>query len=175
VRIAAAALLLLTGFSAPGCGNTEVVPEAVHIGRDEPGDRFTFSGTVFDMDGRPLPSVAVVAYHADSAGRYNPPGAPTRVPRLRGVCETNDEGRFGFVTIRPGGYPNSDEPAHIHLIVAAPAHHVRHLEIWFEDDPRVGEAERRRAAENPSTLIVAPKRDSERAWSVGCEIRLDGN
>ena len=37
------------------------------------------------------------AYHTDRSGLYNPPDSATRVPRLRGVAVTDEEGRFGFV------------------------------------------------------------------------------
>src|SRR5262245_38948174 len=50
---------------------------------DEPGVKVAFWGRVLDYQGRPLAKAAVVAYQADRAGLYNPPGSPTRVPRIR--------------------------------------------------------------------------------------------
>jgi protocatechuate 3,4-dioxygenase beta subunit len=67
----------------------------------------------------------VEIWQANAAGRYrhqadNHP-APLD-PNFTGVgrCITDDEGRYGFVTIKPGAYPwrndhNAWRPAHIHF------------------------------------------------------------
>jgi protocatechuate 3,4-dioxygenase beta subunit len=141
----------------------------------EPGDRLEFSGRVLDYAGRPLSGAAVVAYGADQKGLYNPPGSDTRVPRLRGVAVTDTNGWYGFSTIRPGAYPNRSEPAHLHLSVTAPAHHVRYLEYWFEGDPLITPSLRERASRNPSTVIVRLERSESGMWSFRHDIRLEGN
>jgi protocatechuate 3,4-dioxygenase beta subunit len=106
---------------------------------------------------------------------YNPDGSTTRVPRLRGVAVTDEEGRFGFVTIRPAPYPEGREPAHIHMSVTAPAHHVRHVEYWFRGDPLITDSHRDRAAGSESLFIVDIVRDDKGTWTFNHDIRLEGN
>ncbi len=177
VLAGAAALLLFQSASRTDSAATGEPPaEWVTIPQPgEPGEALRFWGRVLDMDGRPLSKAAVVAYHTDSTGLYNPRGGGTRVPRLRGVAVTDAEGRFGFVTIRPAAYPDRTQPAHIHLSVTAPAHHVRYLEYWFEGDPLITPGLRAQASRNPSTVIVDLQRDSGGGASFSHEIRLEGN
>lgn len=144
-------------------------------GADEQGEKLRFWGRVLDYEGRPLAKASVIAYHTDRSGLYNPPASTTRVPRLRGVAVTDAEGRFGFVTIRPAPYPGGTAPAHIHVAVTAPAHHVRHLEYWFQGDPLITASHRQRAAGDSSTVIVDLVRAADGAWTFGQDIRLEGN
>jgi len=97
------------------------LPAVIIAGTEEPGTRIEFTTQVLDYDGRPLSRAAVVAYHADSTGLYNPPASATRIPRIRTVAVTGDDGRVRFSTVRPDAYPDRSEPAHIHLVVTAPA------------------------------------------------------
>src|SRR5262245_53320926 len=41
-------------------------------GPDEPGERLVFSGRILDEQGQPLAQAAVMAYHTDRQGLYNP-------------------------------------------------------------------------------------------------------
>jgi protocatechuate 3,4-dioxygenase beta subunit len=144
-------------------------------GPDEPGERLLFAGRVLDYGGRPLAKAAVVVHHADHRGLYNPPGSPTRVPRLRGVAVTDEEGGFRFSTVRPAPYPNGTQPAHIHVEICAPAHRVRTLEYWFDGDPLITPEMRRHADRGGGAVIVDVERDSTGAWTFHDDIRLEGN
>src|SRR6188508_2154675 len=120
-------------LASPGQTDTLTDPPAHMVslcGSDEPGEKLEFWGRVLDYRGRPLSKAAVVAYHTDRTGLYNLPSAGTRVPRLRGVCVTDEAGRFGFTSIRPAAYPNGNDPAHIHMVITAPAHQMRYVEYW---------------------------------------------
>jgi protocatechuate 3,4-dioxygenase beta subunit/uncharacterized protein (DUF433 family) len=143
------------------------------VGPQEPGDRLTFSGRVLDYQGQPLAKAAVVVYHADRDGLYNPKDANTRVPRLRGVAVTDADGRFRVATVRPGAYPDRSEPAHLHVGVMAPAHHPLDLAYWFEGDPLITEPVRRKAAKDPRTVIVKLTRQPDGAWAFRHDIRLE--
>jgi len=143
--------------------------------REEVGERLTFTGRVLDYQGRPLAGAAVLVYHADASGRYNPPAAGTRIPRLRGVAVTNAEGQFRFWTIRPGAYPDGSEPAHIHLEVAAPAHRHRYLTYWFEGDPLITSPGRPRRIPDAETVIVRLEKRDDGAWTFHRDIQLEGN
>ncbi len=162
--------------SSPGASGIGPPSQLVALcDADEKGERLRFWGRVLDDQGRPLAKASVSAYHTDRSGLYNPRDSATRVPRLRGVAVTDSEGRFGFVTIRPGPYPGGTGPAHIHVTVTAPAHHVRHLEYWFRGDPLITASHRQRAADNPSTVIVELARDADGAWTFSQDIRLEAN
>jgi protocatechuate 3,4-dioxygenase beta subunit len=151
-------------------------PELVVLAPDdEPGERIAFTGVVLDHAGYPLARAAVVAYQTDRTGIYNSPDARSRVPRLRAVAVTDEAGRFGFSTIRPGPYPGASNPAHIHLEVCAPAHHVCYLEYWFDDDPLVTE-ERRAVASREEDIEVVTLLDTTAGLpSFHHEIRLAGD
>jgi protocatechuate 3,4-dioxygenase beta subunit len=139
---------------------------------DEPGRRLEFSGRVIGYDGRPLSKAAVIAYNTDVNGLYNRPNADNRIPRIRGVCVTDENGVFRFRTVWPGSYPESTEPAHIHLQAAAPAHHSKYADVWFEGDPNITPEKRRQFR---GVNIVSPKPAGENVWTFEVDIRLDGN
>ena len=141
----------------------------------EPGTKLFFGGRVLDYGGRPLAEAAVVAYQTDAKGHYNPPRSESRVPRIRAVAVTVEDGSFRFETIRPGAYPDGGVPAHIHLIVTAPAHHPRYLEFWFEDDPLVTSARRREMAGNDGFVVVLPRVGSDGVAAFEHDIQLQGN
>jgi protocatechuate 3,4-dioxygenase beta subunit len=46
-------------------------------------------------------------------------------------------GGWSFETVKPGSYPGSNVPAHIHFEVSAPGRSHRIFEIVFEGDPFV--------------------------------------
>lgn len=122
-----------------------------------------------------LPKVAVVAYNADRRGYYNPPNSRTRVPRIRGVAVTDDHGQCMFSTVRPGSYPDSTEPAHIHLSVTAPAHHTRYVTYWFADDPFITAQRRARASRSDEIVIVTLNPGANAIMGFMHDVRLEGN
>ena len=74
------------------------------------GERIIVSGRILDDDGRPIPSTLVEIWQANAAGRYrhevDQHPAPLD-PNFSGAgrCLTDAEGRYRFVTIKPGSYP----------------------------------------------------------------------
>ncbi len=93
---------------------------------DEPqGQRIIVHGRVVGDDGRPVRNTLVEVWQANAGGRYahsedNHP-APLD-PNFKGAGRalTDDQGRYRFVTIKPGAYPwrnhaNAWRPAHIHF------------------------------------------------------------
>ena len=156
-------------------GDANHQPPAVTIVEpDEPGRRLEFQGRVLDYGNRPLSKAAVILYNTGANGLYNPPNSPSRVPRIRGVAITDENGRFRFITVWPGAYPNNSEPAHLHLIVTAPAHHPLHRGYWFDGDPLVT-AERRAAVRNDSEIRIVAPREVEGMWTFEDDVKLQGN
>ena len=59
--------------------------------------------------------------------------------RLFGYLKTDSRGGFEFETIQPRGYPGSDFPGHIHIMVWKNGEPITGMpnEFQFEDDPRL--------------------------------------
>ncbi len=116
-----------------------------HAG-DPIGERIVVSGRVLDANGRPVVNTLVEVWQANAAGRYphkrDQHNAPTD-PNFTGAgrTQTDSEGRYRFVTIRPGEYPwrnhyNAWRPAHIHFSLFGPAFSTRLVtQMYFPGDP----------------------------------------
>lgn len=109
----------------------------------EPGEPLRLTGIVRDADRHPRSGVIVYAYQTDHAGIYPPldtPGgaAARRHGRLRAWSAADADGRYTFLTIRPGGYPDADLPQHIHLHVVERGCATYYIDdVLFTDDPRL--------------------------------------
>lgn len=110
------------------------------------GQRIIVHGRVLDADGRPIPDTLIEVWQANAGGRYrhavdNWP-APLD-PNFSGVGRvlTDAEGRYRFLTIKPGAYPwknhaNAWRPAHIHFSLFGRAFTQRLVtQMYFPDDP----------------------------------------
>jgi protocatechuate 3,4-dioxygenase beta subunit len=113
---------------------------------DEPGTRLIINGTVYESDGKtPMPGFVLYLYQTDSSGVYNRVDGSWQRPRLRGWAKTDSAGRYEIRTIRPGNYPGSSEPAHIHLVVQVSGRNPEwHDSFLFEDDRFLDNEERAR-------------------------------
>jgi protocatechuate 3,4-dioxygenase beta subunit len=112
------------------------------------GQRILVSGRVLDEDGSPLPNMLVEIWQANAAGRYRHPvdahAAPLD-PNFSGAGRTitDEEGRYVFLTIKPGAYPwhnhpNAWRPAHIHFSLFGSAFVSRlTTQMYFPDDPLI--------------------------------------
>jgi len=112
------------------------------------GQRIVVSGRVLDEDGRPVRDTLIEIWQANAAGRYvhkrDQHNAPLD-PNFSGCGHTltDSEGRYRFVTIRPGEYPwgnhhNAWRPAHIHFSLFGPAFATRLVtQMFFPGDPLI--------------------------------------
>ncbi len=112
------------------------------------GQRIIIAGRVLDEQGRAVPDTVMEIWQANAAGRYihakdqwDAPHDPNFTGAGRVV--TDAEGRYRFVTVRPGAYPwgnhrNAWRPAHIHLSLLGPAFATRLVtQLYFPDDPLI--------------------------------------
>ena len=118
---------------------------AQHKGEPQ-GERIIVHGRVRESSGRAVPDTLVEVWQCNAAGRYRHAGdqhpAPLD-PNFTGVgrCLTDAEGRFRFVTIKPGAYPwrnhpNAWRPAHIHFSLFGRAFTQRLVtQLYFPGDP----------------------------------------
>jgi protocatechuate 3,4-dioxygenase, beta subunit len=110
------------------------------------GERIVVTGRVLDEDGRPVRDTLVEIWQANAAGRYvhtaDRHDAPLDPNFLgAGRCATDAEGRYRFLTLKPGAYPwgnhaNAWRPAHIHLSLFGPSIATRLVtQMYFPGDP----------------------------------------
>jgi protocatechuate 3,4-dioxygenase beta subunit len=121
----------------------------------EPGERLEVNGIVYAADGRtPVAGASLYVYQTDARGYYRPDDAMgNRNPRLMALLRTDGQGRYSYRTIRPGSYPGTRVPKHIHYEVTADGHGTRILEIVFEDDPFVS-PQIRTEADRPGSIYA---------------------
>ena len=110
------------------------------------GQRILVSGRVIGEGGHPVPEALIEIWQANAAGRYahtvDQWAAPLD-PNFSGAGRTltDAEGRYSFVTIRPGAYPwrnhhNAWRPAHIHFSLFGQAFLTRLVtQMYFPGDP----------------------------------------
>ncbi len=140
----------LSEITGPVYGHSDVRPEEAdltvgHAG--EPlGERIIVTGRVLDEAGRPVPNSLIEIWQCNAAGRYrhvvDQHDAPID-PNFTGAgrCVTDADGRYRFVTIKPGAYPwrnhpNAWRPAHIHFSLFGPSFLTRLVtQMYFPGDP----------------------------------------
>ena len=140
----------LTDLAAPlfGClpiGETDNDLTRQHAG--EPlGERIVVAGRVVDEDGRPVVNTLVELWQCNAAGRYvharDDHPAPLD-PNFTGAGRTmtDADGKYRFVTIKPGAYPwrnhaNAWRPAHIHFSLFGTSFLSRLVtQMYFPNDP----------------------------------------
>ena len=131
------------GYLPIGDGDSDLTRQ--HAG--EPiGERIVLAGRVLDEDGRAVPNTLVEVWQANAAGRYfhavDDHPAPLD-PNFTGAGRvmTDAEGRYRFVTIKPGAYPwpnhpNAWRPNHIHFSLFGRAFAERLVtQMYFPGDP----------------------------------------
>ena len=140
----------LSEITGPSFRKDLIAPNASDLtrqGRGQPlGQRIIVSGKVLDEDGCPIRDSLIEIWQANAAGRYlhkwDQHHAPLD-PNFVGVGQTftDEQGRYRFVTIRPGAYPwknhmNAWRPQHIHFSLFGPAFATRLVtQMYFPGDP----------------------------------------
>ena len=140
----------LADSSGPAFGEsgvTEFDADLTHQFDGEPlGERIVVTGRVTDPAGQPVRNTLIEIWQANAAGRYahqvDQHPAPLD-PNFAGAgrCLTDGDGRYRFVTVKPGAYPwgnheNAWRPAHIHLSLFGRAFSERLVtQMYFPGDP----------------------------------------
>jgi protocatechuate 3,4-dioxygenase beta subunit len=142
------ALVLLIPSTQPLHEAPADAPSTGHLAPPtEPGDPLTVTGVVVGADGSAIGGASIYVYQTDREGYYGvKPASDNRNPRLKLFLRSRADGSWSFDTIRPGSYPGSRVPGHIHFEVAAPGFPPRIFEIVFEGDPFITSDMRRNPA-----------------------------
>ncbi|MDZ4366933.1 MAG: protocatechuate 3,4-dioxygenase subunit beta [Afipia sp.] len=110
------------------------------------GERIIVHGHVRDEDGRGVPNTLLEVWQANACGRYihvvDQHPAPLD-PNFTGAgrAQTDSNGYYRFITIKPGAYPwgnhpNAWRPAHIHFSVFGHSFISRIVtQMYFPGDP----------------------------------------
>jgi protocatechuate 3,4-dioxygenase beta subunit len=137
-------------IAGPAFGRIPVRPEDADLTRrhkGEPlGERIILTGRVLDLDGEPVRDTLVEVWQANAAGRYVDPADDHEAPldpnfTGAGRCRTDSDGRYRFVTIKPGAYPlqnlgNAWRAAHVHFSLFGPKLASRLVtQMYFPGDP----------------------------------------
>lgn len=102
----------------------------------EAGRAFAVRLLLQDADGAPLPATLLELWQTDALGLYSHDGGGDDRARLWGCVVTDAEGRCELHSVRPGGYPATMIPAHVHVRVHGHGR-IPWPELLFADDPRL--------------------------------------
>jgi protocatechuate 3,4-dioxygenase alpha subunit len=132
----------------------------VLVSEETQGERIRLEGRVLDGAGVAIPDALIEIWQANAAGRYDHPDDNRSDKPLDpafhgfGRCPTDKDGRFRFLTIKPGAVPgtgNSLQAPHINVAVFARGL-LKQLwtRIYFEGEPL--------NADDPVLALVDAKR-----------------
>ena len=140
----------LSELTGPLYGHSPIGETDNDLTRQHPGEplgeRIIVAGRVVDEDGHPIRRTLVEIWQCNAAGRYyhqrDQHPAPLD-PNFTGAGRaiTDKEGRYRFVTIKPGAYPwrnhsNAWRPAHIHFSLFGTCFITRLVtQMYFPNDP----------------------------------------
>jgi protocatechuate 3,4-dioxygenase alpha subunit len=145
-------------------------PEWSDLTRDNPaGERIVVEGRVLDGDRAPVPDAMIELWQANAAGRYNHPDDrqddKKPDPNFRGFgrCATDADGRFRFVTIKPGPVPgrgNALQAPHLNLAVFGRGMLKQlYTRVYFADAPQNASDPLLIAIDDPAVrqTLIAPR------------------
>lgn len=115
-----------------------------------PGAPLFVDCRIRDGSGRPLAGVRVDVWQASPDGMYENQDEAQAEMNLRGVFETDAEGRFSFRSVKPAGYPvpthgptgemlraqqrHPFRPAHLHVLAYKPGFRTLITQVFVDDD-----------------------------------------
>jgi protocatechuate 3,4-dioxygenase alpha subunit len=128
---------------------------------DATGERIRVQGRVFDADEKPIPDCMIEIWQADAQGRYANPADKRSLPNTKftgfGRCGADENGGYGFDTIKPGSVPGPNGKAQApHIMLAIFARGMlrqSYTRIYFADEAA-------NAGDPILALVPADRRDT---------------
>jgi catechol 1,2-dioxygenase len=118
-----------------------------------PGAALLADCRVIDPQGVPLAGVEVDVWQASPVGFYENQDETQADMNLRGKFMTDADGRFGFRSVKPAGYPvptngpvgdmlraqnrHPYRPAHLHVLAFKPGYKTLITQVFVDDDERL--------------------------------------
>jgi catechol 1,2-dioxygenase len=118
-----------------------------------PGDPLFVTARVVDRQGRPVAGAEVDVWHASAEGYYENQDPAQADMNLRGKFTTDADGRIGFRSVKPAGYPipvdgpagallraqrrHNLRPAHIHFLIFKAGYKTQFSQVYSSDDPHL--------------------------------------
>ena len=116
-----------------------------------PGAPLVFRGLVLDQNKTPVQGAEIDVWHSSTVGLYENQDPSQPEMNLRGIFVTDAQGRFGFSSVKPAGYPVPNDgpageflkaqkrhnmrPAHLHFMVYKPGFKTIASQVYVQDDP----------------------------------------
>ncbi|MCU0757235.1 MAG: hypothetical protein MUE46_19320 [Xanthomonadales bacterium] len=176
----------LVGLPCEGCeaafeGRPVEVPSVLVLrSATTVGEPLRVEGRVLDAAGQPRPGMLIYLHQTDGTGVYPAPVAADGLSRharrhgqLRGWVQSDAEGRYRLITVRPGSYPQTDLPQHIHMQLIEPGCATYLIDdLLFRDDPKLTVSQERQLARGTGgNGVVLPQR-TDTGWRVTRDIVL---
>jgi len=133
---------------APRCANGDSI-----VRSPTPGARLVFKGFVRDSGGNAIAGAEVDVWHSSPVGLYENQDPSQAEMNLRGRFVTDAGGSFGFVSVKPAGYPVPTEgptgallraqnrhnfrPAHLHFLIYKPGFKTIASQVYDPGDPHL--------------------------------------
>ncbi len=150
-----------------------------------PGPELFVACQVVDAAGRPLSGVEIDVWHSSPVGLYENQDDAQADMNLRGKFLTDANGRFGFRSVKPAGYPvpthgptgemlraqkrHPYRPAHLHFLCFKPGFKTLITQVFVDDDEHlasdvvfgvtralIGEYRRHESGAPPASGAAAP-------------------
>jgi protocatechuate 3,4-dioxygenase beta subunit len=118
-----------------------------------PGPVLFVNAVVRDQSGKPIEGAEVDVWHSSPEGFYEQQDPKQADMNLRGKFLTDAQGRFGFRSVKPAGYPipidgpvgdlvratgrHHYRPAHLHFLIFKPGFKTLISQIYVNDDDRL--------------------------------------
>lgn len=128
------------------------------------GEIIWIRGKVLNCEGQPLTDTTVEIWQACATGRYNHDYDPNPAPidpnfQYWGLTTTDIQGNYTFKTIKPSGYPVTEDwhrPPHIHFKVQAPNFSTLITQLYFTEEERLNQKDRilQRIHPNNHSLVM---------------------